>query len=93
MKLVKIMIFFYMLCIYLQICIRYLISWLFFSAFQLLAVPGNTVEKIAMAMPEIFKDLHLNKQLCHKVFAEGMTLKNDSLHECLGKEKNKIWKR
>uniref|UniRef100_K1QCF0 MTO1-like protein, mitochondrial n=1 Tax=Magallana gigas TaxID=29159 RepID=K1QCF0_MAGGI len=43
-----------------------------YSAFQLLAVPGNTVEKIAMAMPEIFKDLHLNRQLCHKVFAEGL---------------------
>lgn len=50
-----------------------------FSAFQLLAVPGNTVEKIAMAMPEIFKDLHLNRQLCHKVFAEGMTIKNNSV--------------
>lgn len=64
-----------------KICIRKLtyISWIFFSAFQLLAVPGNTVEKIAMAMPEIFKDLHLNRQLCHKVFAEGMTIKNNSV--------------
>ncbi|XP_062591795.1 protein MTO1 homolog, mitochondrial-like [Saccostrea cucullata] len=43
-----------------------------FSAFQLLSIPGFTVESIAKALPEIFGDLQLNRHICHKVFAEGL---------------------
>nr|XP_022343008.1 protein MTO1 homolog, mitochondrial-like [Crassostrea virginica] len=44
----------------------------YYSAFQLLAVPGFTVEKFAKALPEVFGELHQKRHICHKVNAEGL---------------------
>ncbi|XP_048752010.2 protein MTO1 homolog, mitochondrial-like [Ostrea edulis] len=43
-----------------------------FSGFQLLSIPDFTVEAIAKALPEVFGDIHMNRHICHKVFAEGL---------------------